>query len=457
MTRLVASQGFDMYRTFSTVEGLDFSDSVILLRVDELLFRYTGTFTYDDEGFPSGPVTRLTIFEEGFDPIVTMSLFEVDFATLNDAGIGNLFELWEQILPGDDKLLGSRENDLLDGWPGDDVIEGNAGDDDLLGWSGNDLVLGGPGDDRLLGYDYFRDERPSTMADADTLRGGDGDDLLFGRYDDDLIDGGPGYDRAGYCGDRSGYAVTLTDFGEATIRHRVAEQCGTDRLINVEEIDFLSFDAGDIVTDRQPLHVLYGATDASEAQMTTLVEMYIAYFDRAPDATGLYYWAARLTQGMTLEEIAASFFVQPESRTLFPDPGDDAALVDAVYANLLERAPDAAGRAYWIDALRQGDVSRPEFMLAVINGARADTGDPADARVVADKGKIGLYYAPVNGLTDVDNAADAMAAYARAAPVASLDAARALIDGYAAAADDPAGAMEFTVALAGVVADPFAA
>jgi hypothetical protein len=41
--------------------------------------------------------------------------------------------------------------------------------------------------------------------------------------------------------------------------------------------------------------------------------MYVAYFNRAPNAVGLDYWASRLTEGMTLQDIAKSFFAQPET------------------------------------------------------------------------------------------------------------------------------------------------
>jgi hypothetical protein len=193
--------------------------------------------------------------------------------------------------------------------------------------------------------------------------------------------------------------------------------------------------------------------DISAEELTTFVEMYIAYFDRAPDALGLFYWGTRLAEGMGLEEIAASFFVQDESLATFPDVNDNAALVDAAYANLLEREAEAEGRAYWIEQLELGNVSRPEFMLAIINGAKAETGSAADAKVVADKGKIGLDYAAINGLNDVDNAEAAMAAYDRADAAASLAEAEALIEGYRDAAE---AGEEIIVELAGVVDDPFA-
>lgn len=60
---------------------------------------------------------------------------------------------------GNDRLIGSPQNDLLDGGDGDDFLWGHLGDDSLTGGAGNDLLFG------YLG--------------ADTLNGGAGSDLLL--------------------------------------------------------------------------------------------------------------------------------------------------------------------------------------------------------------------------------------------------------------------------------------
>jgi Ca2+-binding RTX toxin-like protein len=73
---------------------------------------------------------------------------------------------------GDDKLLGGNENDLIDGAAGNDLIWGGTGWDRLIGGLGNDTVRGGIGNDRLFG--------------------GDGNDSLFGQEGVDRLDGGAG-------------------------------------------------------------------------------------------------------------------------------------------------------------------------------------------------------------------------------------------------------------------------
>jgi len=320
-------------------------------------------------------------------------------------------------------ILGAAGN--LTVAPGSDIENARtgAGADRLVGNGLGNVLQGGAGDD--------------------TLEGGGGADRLVGGPGSDVLRGGDGRDTAVYAGPMDEYAVAI---GRDTLA--VTDAAGaTDRLSGIEVLDF-GGGAWFAPGGELDLDALTGVTSLSAAQLSTFVEMYIAYFDRAPDAPGLYYWGTRLADGMTLPEIAASFFVQEESRAAYPDANDAAALVDAAYANLLERAPDAEGRAYWIEMLETGQVTRAGFMLDLISGTRGAGGSAADVRTVEDKADIGLYFAATHGLWDVADARAAMEAYDRDAPDASLADARALIDRVAGDG--------FTLSLTGVVDDPFA-
>ena len=73
---------------------------------------------------------------------------------------------------GDDKLLGGNANDIISGDDGNDMIWGGTGWDRLTGGLGNDILRGGIGNDHLAG--------------------GDGNDWLFGQEGSDHLDGGTG-------------------------------------------------------------------------------------------------------------------------------------------------------------------------------------------------------------------------------------------------------------------------
>jgi hypothetical protein len=224
---------------------------------------------------------------------------------------------------------------------------------------------------------------------------------------------------------------------------------GRDRLRDVEAIEFGSGEAFYAPDGEIDLSLIDGITTLTAEEIVLFVEMYVAYFGRAPNATGLFFWGAELARGRELEDIAEAFARSPEAQARFPDRGDFAALVDAAYANLLERAPDAAGRAWWIEELKSGGTSKGGFVLAMIEGAKANPDGAEDVRTVADKGDLGLYFSAIRGITEGAGAREVMAAYDRGDPSGSLDRARDLIDGFASEA-------EFTMALVGIVDDPFA-
>ncbi|MFO1160139.1 MAG: DUF4214 domain-containing protein [Reyranellaceae bacterium] len=83
-------------------------------------------------------------------------------------------------------------------------------------------------------------------------------------------------------------------------------------------------------------------------------QLYVAYFGRAADPVGLDYWVTQLNGGLSLTAIANSFAVQPEATALYsylaaPAVGDPAAFVKAIYNDLFNRDPDAAGLDYKIN------------------------------------------------------------------------------------------------------------
>ena len=84
-----------------------------------------------------------------------------------------------------------------------------------------------------------------------------------------------------------------------------------------------------------------------------MARLYEAYFDRAPDAGGLTFWREQRAGGRSLDSVSDEFARSPEFTTTYGDLGDEA-FVDLVYRNVLDRAPDAGGKAFWLDQLANG-------------------------------------------------------------------------------------------------------
>lgn len=185
-------------------------------------------------------------------------------------------------------------------------------------------------------------------------------------------------------------------------------------------------------------------------QWAALAELYIAYFDRAPDADGLRFWGEQLSAGLSLEAISAEFYRQPETRLRYPDEDNPETFVASVYENVLGRAPDTAGLEFWSSALNGSALSRDQFVLEILRGARAEGGDSTDAEYLEGKAALGLYYAVGAGLNDGDWAADVMDIYQGTAT--SLQQALDQVDSFASMAG-LAITDESLVSLIGIVED----
>jgi hypothetical protein len=272
---------------------------------------------------------------------------------------------------------------------------------------------------------------------GDTLNGLLLADTLTGLGGNDNLNGGAGVDTAVYSHPSDAYKIVVSSTSVAILDKQGDE--GSDVLVDVERVQFV-----DRTLD---LRWFSNTLSVSAEELGDLTGLYIAHFDRAPDAVGLFYWASRMSDGMTLQEIARSFFVQPEAIAEFPAGQSTIEFVTTVYHRVLGRDPDAAGLAYWMNDLLTGTVSKPEFMLAIINGANAPTGSLVDAQYLTNKNTVGRYFAIEEGLSNVEWARTVMAGVDGS--MASVTDALLLSDDYASIAATMAGC-QLVVELVGI-------
>lgn len=93
-----------------------------------------------------------------------------------------------------------------------------------------------------------------------------------------------------------------------------------------------------------------------------VIRLYLAYFQRLPDESGLAHWAGQLRSGHPLSHESASFAASPEFARTYGKL-TSSAFVDLVYHNVLGRTPDRGGRAHWLAKMAHG-TSRGAVMLA---------------------------------------------------------------------------------------------
>ncbi len=180
---------------------------------------------------------------------------------------------------------------------------------------------------------------------ADTLTGGSGWDQFTGQGGNDTITGGDGIDTAFYSGVRAGYTVAV-GASSITVTDLVAGRDGTDALTGVERLAFADI--------RLALDVAGSAGKA--------YRLYQAAFDRMPDLAGLGFQMKALDDGLGLAQLAGNFISSPEFSSRYGSL-DNTAFVTQLYANVLHRAPDAAGLTYYTSNLASGASTRADVVV----------------------------------------------------------------------------------------------
>lgn len=138
-----------------------------------------------------------------------------------------------------------------------------------------------------------------------------------------------------------------------------------------------------------------------------VTRLYVASFNRAPDAAGLSYWMndSVITN---LEDMAVAFMQSAEMAALYPIAQTNTEFVQSMYSNMFGRSAGASGLAYWVERLDNGTLPRESMIQTLINGALADTGSATDRAVLNNKTTVGLAYVDA-GLNDIADATAVMA------------------------------------------------
>lgn len=192
---------------------------------------------------------------------------------------------------------------------------------------------------------------------------------------------------------------------------------------------------------------LLHTTDVTE--FTILSEMYLAYFNRAPDALGLDYWASQaydwhaaqpgVAMSQINKDIANVFAGTPEAISTYGSVTQQSSaaelqnFVTKVYQNVLDRAPDSAGLNYWVNNLQTGASSPGSFIRDVIYSVNAQSGT-ADKVYLSSKQTVADYFSVQMGLTNVTQAQNVMNTfnhtYETSGATAAINAANAQTNSY---------------------------
>lgn len=139
------------------------------------------------------------------------------------------------------------------------------------------------------------------------------------------------------------------------------------------------------------------ALDISTARLD-IAKVYIAAFNRAPDASGLDFWtkAYLTTAKEDIAVIANGFASSAEYANKYPTFLTNTEYVAAIYTNVFGRTVDTVGSAYWTSALDAGTLTKATLLNALVKAAT--TNNSADGMRLNNMADFGVY-AAVNGLS----------------------------------------------------------
>jgi hypothetical protein len=127
---------------------------------------------------------------------------------------------------------------------------------------------------------------------------------------------------------------------------------------------------------------------AATASSTEWVQKaYIAYYGRPGDPAGVEYWAGRLdSSGGNLSSIIDAFGNSQEFTNNFGSLSNSQ-LIDTIYQQMFNRAPDAAGKAWYLGQLNSGAMTLQSITLNVLGGAQGN-----DLSIINNKLVVAAYF-----------------------------------------------------------------
>jgi hypothetical protein len=336
------------YQSASSLPGswtgtlLSYSASQIRIGNSRYDITYNGSFSYNDSGLAGGTMTGYSFYASHF-----------------------------------------LASSLTGSWADALVVQSYASNGDFSGFTsyvlqGNDLVKGSDAAELIGG-----------LAGNDTLQGGGGNDTM---------DGGAGMDTALYSGVRNSFSISKASGGYTVADNSKGGTQGSDSLIGMEKIQF-----SDCTVD---LSIGDNSKTIASTDLKTQEELYVAFFNRVPDAGGLGYWIDQFKGGQSINQIAEAFYsagVQYSSLTGFSATMSNADFVNVVYKNVLGRSEgaDAEGLAYWSGALANGSATHGSLVSSILGSAHTFKGDAKwgwVADLLDNKVAVADYFAVRQGL-----------------------------------------------------------
>jgi hypothetical protein len=126
----------------------------------------------------------------------------------------------------------------------------------------------------------------------------------------------------------------------------------------------------------------------ANATSTQLQELYVAYFGRAADPTGLDYWTAK---GITTAKFASDMYAQAEFKDAYGSLSTESQ-VNQIYKNLFDREADVTGLTYWTQQIKLGNLQLAEIANDLIWAAQNNAGSSDDKTALTNRTNAAVAY-----------------------------------------------------------------
>ncbi|WP_158745809.1 DUF4214 domain-containing protein [Acidisphaera sp. L21] len=185
-----------------------------------------------------------------------------------------------------------------------------------------------------------------------TITGTSGNDVFNDTTGNQTYIGNGGNDTLNLADGRRGATFSLLSDGTISITH----DGQTDAIKGISTVNFID---GSVTFD----------PNSNAAAVTRL---YTAALGRTPDQAGLAFWTDALQHGTALSTVAAGFLNAPEYAARL-GATSNSNFVTQIYQNVLGRAPDAAGQAFWTSNLNTNAATRSQVLASISESAENKT------------------------------------------------------------------------------------
>lgn len=201
-----------------------------------------------------------------------------------------------------------------------------------------------------------------------------------------------------FAGPRNDYTITQLNgtYQVQNISNNITTIVKENNILRFDDMNVNLFIAGQ-------------AKQISATQLNQLLELYVAFFNRVPDAEGLSYWIEQIQQGLSIDQIATSFYqaaIQYSAITGYTNSMSSNDFVKVIYKNVLGRTgasePPQEDVSYWASSLDNRSVSKGKLVQIMLNAAHSFKNDPDWGwvpQLLDNKIEVAHYFSVAQGLS----------------------------------------------------------